>query len=183
MAAICVFCGASDSVDQQFLDLATRVGEILAQRGHTVVSGGSRAGMMGTLAAGARAGRGNTVGVVSATLAFREAVDTLSDELVRTDDLFSRKRVLMEKADGFLILPGGLGTLDEMFEVWTSAGLAVHDKPVVLLDFAGVYTGLLRWLAELVERGFVRQRVLDGLVVVDSVTAAVEALECRTGVV
>jgi uncharacterized protein (TIGR00730 family) len=176
VAAICVFCASSGSIDRRWLELAGEVGAGLAARGHSLVSGGGRVGMMGTLAAGARAAGGYTLGVMPESLVFREVADNDADELLITPDMATRKTAMLAKADAFLILPGGLGTLDELFEVWTIGSLALHDKPLVLLDLDGFYAGLLSWLASLVDSGFVRAKAMDRLVVVGSVTEALDAL-------
>ncbi|MEV4537257.1 TIGR00730 family Rossman fold protein [Asanoa sp. NPDC049518] len=176
MAAICVFCASSRTLDQRWLDLATEVGAALARHGHVLVSGGGRAGMMGAVAAGARAEGGHTIGVIPQSLVDREIADTRSGELVVTDGLASRKNLMIEKSDAFLTLPGGIGSLDELFEVWTTASLQVHDKPVVVLDVDGFYGGLLGWLSSLVPTGFVRRESIDRLIVVTSIDEALAAL-------
>jgi uncharacterized protein (TIGR00730 family) len=176
MAAVCVFCGSSRILEPVFLELAAEVGRRLAERGHTVVSGGGRVGMMGTLASGARAGGAHTIGIMPEPMIPWEIADTEADELLTTVDMASRKTLMVEKADAFLILPGGLGTLDELFEVWTLATLGMHDKPVVLLDQDGFYDSLLDWLAGLVPRGFVRPEALAMLTVVDNLPAALDAV-------
>lgn len=181
MTAVCVFCASSRELSDRWLDLAREVGEALAERGHTLVSGGGRVGMMGTVAGGARQAGGYTLGVIPDALVMLEVADTESHEMITTGDMATRKSVMMAKADAFLVLPGGLGTLDELFEVWTTATLAMHDKPVVLLDADGFYTPLLDWLHGLVGSGFVRAEAMRQLVVVDSVAAAVEAVGCRPG--
>jgi len=176
MAAVCVFCGSSRTLDPAYLELAAEVGRRLAERGHRVVSGGGRVGMMGTLASGARAAGAHTIGIMPEPMIPWEVADTEADELLTTVDMASRKTLMVEKADAFLILPGGLGTLDELFEVWTLGALGMHDKPVVLLDEGGFYRGLLDWLATLVPLGFVKPSALATLTVVDSVPAALDAL-------
>ena len=176
MAAVCVFCASSRALDQRWLDLATEVGGALARHGHVLVSGGGRAGMMGAVATGARAAGGHTIGVIPQSLVDREIADTRSDELVVTDGLASRKNLMIEKSDAFLTLPGGIGSLDELFEVWTTATLHVHDKPVILLDVDGFYTGLLSWLESLVPPGFVRPETLERLIVVPTIEAALAVL-------
>lgn len=179
MAAICVFCASSRTLDQRWLDLATETGREIARRGHALVSGGGCVGMMGAVADGARAGGGHTLGVIPQLLVEREVADVHADELLVTDGMISRKTVMIDKSDAFLTLPGGLGTLDELFEVWTTATLGVHRKPVVLVDADGFYRGLVDWLAGLTAERFVRQPGLDLLVVVDSVPAALDAIEAR----
>jgi uncharacterized protein (TIGR00730 family) len=179
VAAVCVFCASSRTLEPAWLDLAAGVGAEIARRGHVLVSGGGRVGMMGAVATGARAAGGQTVGVMPQSLVDLEIADTESDELVVTDGMASRKNLMIEKADAFLALPGGLGTLDELFEVWTTAMLALHRKPIVVLDAQGFYRGLVAWLRGLEPGGFVRPAALDLLVVVDSVPAALDAIEER----
>jgi len=179
VGAICVFCGSSRTLDQHWLDLATRTGELIARRGHTLVSGGGRVGMMGAVAMGARAAGGYTIGVMPEDLVAREIADPDADEQIVTDTLGARKSVMIDKSDAFLTLPGGLGTLDELFEVWTTASLGLHRKPLVLLDADGFYAGLTGWLSGLVGAGFARMAAVDGLIVVDSVPAALDAIEAR----
>ncbi|MFY1695733.1 MULTISPECIES: TIGR00730 family Rossman fold protein [unclassified Solwaraspora] len=181
MTAIGVFCASSRTLDQRWLDLAAETGRELAARGHSLVSGGGCVGMMGALADGARAGGGYTLGVIPQTLVDLEVADTRSDELVVTDGMASRKTLMIEKSDAFVTLPGGLGTLDELFEVWTTAVLGLHRKPVVLVDPDGFYQGLLTWLSALADTAFVGRTALDLLIVVDSVPAALDAIESRLG--
>jgi len=171
-----VFCASSRTLDRRWTDLATQVGAELARRGHVLVSGGGRVGMMGAVAEGARAAGGHTVGVIPQSLVDREIADTHAGELIVTDGMASRKTVMIEKSDAFLVLPGGIGTFDELFEVWTTAWLGVHAKPIVLLDVDGFYTGLVRWLENLVPAGFVRHEALARLTVATTVPAALDAL-------
>ena len=152
MAAICVFCASSRTLDQRWLDLAAETGAELARRGHTLVSGGGCVGMMGALADGARSAGGRTVGVIPQSLVDLEVADLASDELLVTDSMASRKTLMIDKSDAFLTLPGGLGTLDELFEVWTTATLALHAKPMVLIDTDGFYRPLLDWLDALADQ-------------------------------
>jgi len=177
VAAICVFCASSTTLQPRWLELAGQVGVALADRGHVLVSGGGRVGMMGAVTEGARSGGGRTVGVIPQTLVDLEVADTASDELVVTDGMASRKILMMEKSDAFLVLPGGLGTLDELFEVWTTATLDLHRKPIVLLDPNRFYSGLLGWLNGLADTEFVRRAAMDLVTVVDTVPAALDAIE------
>jgi uncharacterized protein (TIGR00730 family) len=177
VAAICVFCASSNDIDQRWLDLARHVGAALAARGHQVISGGGRVGMMGTLASGARSGQGHTLGVIPQSLVDLEVADRDADELVITDGMAARKTVMVDRADAFLVLPGGLGTLDELFEVWTTATLGLHDKPIVLLDVDGFYAGLLGWLEGLVAAGFVRAPALSRIHVLRGMDEALDAVE------
>jgi uncharacterized protein (TIGR00730 family) len=176
VAAVCVFCASSQTLEQHWTDLAWEAGVALARHGHVLVSGGGRAGLMGAVAEGARSVGGHTIGVIPQSLVDREIADTKAGELIVTDGMASRKNLMIEKSDAFLTLPGGIGTLDELFEVWTTATLGAHDKPVVLLNAGGFYTGLLTWLESLAPTGFVRPEALARLVVVDTLEAALAAL-------
>jgi uncharacterized protein (TIGR00730 family) len=162
---------------KQWLDLAHEVGMEVGRRGHTLVSGGGCVGMMGALADGARAGGARTVGVIPQSLVDLEVADHSSDELIVTDSMAERKTVIVERADAFITLPGGLGTLDELFEVWTTASLQVHRKPVVLLDVDGFYTGLGVWLRGLVPTNFVRAEALSLLSVATDIQGAFDLVE------
>jgi uncharacterized protein (TIGR00730 family) len=181
MTAVGVFCASSRVLDRRWLDLAHEVGAELGRRGHRLVSGGGRVGMMGAVAAGARSVGAHTLGVMPQSLIDLEIADTEADELIVTDGMSARKNLIIERADAFLTLPGGLGTLDEFFEVWTTATLGAHRKPVVLLDADGFYAGLVEWLAALEPAGFVRRAALDLLRVTTSVPAALEEIERHTG--
>jgi len=177
MAAVCVFCASSRSLENRWLELAREVGAALGARGHQLVSGGGRVGMMGAVAEGARATKAHTLGVIPQSLVDLEIADTGADELVITDGMAARKIVLLERANAFLVLPGGLGTLDELFEVWTTATLGLHAKPIVLVDIEGFYQGLVAWLHGLVEQGFVRAKGLAMVHVVRTVDEALDAVE------
>ena len=177
MASICVYCSSSEQIDPSYLELADAVGTELAARGHSLVSGGGRVSMMGRLARAARAGGAHTTGVIPQHLVPYEVADVDADELVVVDTMRERKRVMDDRSDAFLALPGGLGTFEELFEVWTSASLDMHKKPVVVLDPAGHYAPLWAYLESLRDSGFVRQTALDQLVRVADVASAFAALD------
>ena len=179
-----MYCAASPR-HPELLELAGRVGEAIADRGWTLVSGGGNVSAMGAVAAGARSHGGRTVGVIPKALVHRELADIDADELIVTDTMRQRKQVMEERSDAFLALPGGIGTLEELFESWTAGYLGMHDKPLVLLDPNGHYDGLRRWLDSLVPTGYVSQAALDRLAVTDDVEAALDLCagigtnECR----
>ena len=176
--AVCVYC-ASGPTHPGLLELAGRVGAGIAARGWTLVSGGGNVSAMGALAAGARAHGGRTVGVIPKALVHRELADVDADELIVTDTMRQRKQVMEDRADAFVTLPGGIGTLEELFETWTAGYLGMHDKPVVLLDPDGHYDGLRAWLDGLVDIGYVNPAALDRLLVVGDVEAALDL--CASG--
>ncbi len=161
MAAICVFCASSTSIAQRYVDLAVAVGAELARRGHSLVTGGGRVSCMGAVASAARAGGAWTVGVIPRALLDIEVADESADELIVTEDMRSRKGVMDLRADAFLTLPGGLGTLEELLEVWVARSLGMHDKPVVVLDPDGVFRPLHDQVQALVAADFVRPAARD----------------------
>ncbi len=169
---MCVYC-ASGPTHPELMALASRVGEAIAARGWTLVSGGGNVSAMGAMAGAARARGGRTVGVIPKALVHREVADVDADELIVTDTMRQRKQVMEDRADAFIALPGGIGTLEEFFEAWTAGYLGMHDKPVVMLDPFGHYDGLLAWLYGLIDSGYVAQAAMDRLVVVDDVDAAI----------
>jgi uncharacterized protein (TIGR00730 family) len=173
--AICVYCGSIEGLPEPYLRLAAEVGSQIAARGWQLVSGGGRAAMMGALGAAARAGGARTTGVIPQALVDLEWADHDSDELLIVETMRERKALMEAHADAFLALPGGVGTCEELFEVWTAGYLGMHSKPVVLLDPDGHYTGLLEWVRGLGERGFVRPEAIERLVVATDVSEALDA--------
>ncbi|MFC4605639.1 TIGR00730 family Rossman fold protein [Rhodococcus kronopolitis] len=171
--SVCVYC-ASGPVDDSYLALAAELGTEIGRRGMQLVSGGGNVSMMGAVAAAAREAGAWTVGVIPKALVHREVADTDADELIVTDTMRQRKQIMEDRADAFITLPGGIGTLEELFETWTAGYLGMHDKPVVLLDPVGHYTGLLSWLDGLTAGGFVQQRALDSLLVTDDIATALD---------
>ena len=176
--AVCVYC-ASGPTHPQLLELARTVGKGIADRGWTLVSGGGNVSAMGAVAAAARSHGGRTVGVIPKALVHREVADTEADELVVTDTMRERKQVMEDRADAFIALPGGIGTLEEIFEAWTAGYLGMHAKPIVMLDPFGHYDGLLAWMRGLVGTGYVSDEAMRRLIVVGDVDAALTA--CASG--
>ena len=177
MARICVFCSSSERIDRTYLDLAHALGSEMARRGHSLVSGGGRVSMMGAVARAVRAGGGHTLGVIPEALVGREVADDEADELVVTPDMRQRKALMDERSDAFVALPGGIGTLEELLEVWVARSLRMHDKPVVVLDPDGVYGHLHRLAETLRDKGFVREEAMADLVWATSEVEAVDAVE------
>lgn len=177
MASIGVFCGSSTQISKTYLDVAADVGTELARRGHRLVSGGGSVGMMGALVAASRAAGGRTYGVIPEVLYGREIADVDSDDLIVTTDMAERKNRMVDASDAFLVLPGGIGTMDELFEVWTTAHLGLHRKPIVLLSTDGFYDGLMSYVDTLVRQRFLSPESRDLLRVTEEVPAAVDILE------
>jgi uncharacterized protein (TIGR00730 family) len=156
MAAICVFCSSSERIARSQIELAADVGTEIARRGHSLVSGGGRVSSMGAVARAARAGGAKTIGVIPEALVNLEVADHDADELVVTPDMRSRKGEMDRRCDAFVCLPGGLGTLEELLEIWVSHTLGMHAKPIVVLDPGGVFAQLRAQVDSLVNGGFVR---------------------------
>jgi uncharacterized protein (TIGR00730 family) len=176
MAAVCVYCSSSEQIDVSYIELAYDFGARLAAAGHSLVSGGGRVSMMGAVAKAARAGGAHTVGVIPEHLIPYEVADTDADELVVVETMRERKRIMDERSDAFVALPGGIGTFEELFEMWTSLSLGMHDKPVIVLDPDGFYAPLWVYLDALCEKGFVRRAAIEALGRVDTIDAVLALL-------
>jgi uncharacterized protein (TIGR00730 family) len=163
------------------VELATQVGTALGQRGWSLVSGGGAISMMGALARAARSQGAHTTGVIPQALVHVEITDHDADDLVVTDDMRSRKALMDARADAFLALPGGLGTLEELLEIWVARTLGMHDKPVVVLDPDGLFDPLKVQVQTFVDQGFLRQSAADALIWTRSVEQAIEAIEFGLG--
>ena len=153
---ICVFCGSSTGRNPSYRRLADQLGRTLAARGLGLVYGGGRVGLMGAVADGALAAGGEVIGVIPQALIDREIGHRGLTELRVVDSMHERKALMTELADGFIALPGGIGTLEELFEVWTWAQLGLHSKPCGLLDSDGFFGPLVGFLDHLVVTGFVQ---------------------------
>ena len=179
MTTICVFCASSERIDPRFIDLATAVGTEIARRGYELVSGGGSVSCMGAVARAVRAGGGRTIGVIPQALVEMEVADHDADEFVVTRDMQERKGVMERRSDAFLALPGGLGTLDEIFEIWVSRSLGMHEKPLVVLDPDGVFSLMRAQIDDLVLRGFARPAVRDAIYWTTELAEAFDLLEAH----
>lgn len=155
MDRICVFCGSSPGASPAFAAAARELGAALARRGIELVTGGGSVGLMGEVADAALAAGGRAIGVIPESLVLRELAHPRLTELHVVPTMHQRKAKMVELSSAFVTLPGGLGTLDETFEMLTWAQLGIHHKPVGLLNVAGYYSPLLAFLDSAVEEGFV----------------------------
>jgi uncharacterized protein (TIGR00730 family) len=174
MATVCVFCASSEAIPQRYVELAAEVGAELARRGHALITGGGSLSCMGAVSRAAREGGARTVGVIPQALRDLEVADAGADELVITPDMRTRKAEMDRRADAFLTLPGGLGTLEELLEIWVARTLGMHDKPLVVLDPDDAFAPLRAQVDQLIDRGFARATVLES---VSWATTAAEALD------
>ena len=167
MKRLAVYCGSATPADPVYIDAARAVGLALAKRGIGVVYGGGRLGLMGAVADGALAGGGEVIGVIPEALVGAELAHRDLTELHIVPGMHERKRAFTDLSDGFLTLPGGVGTMDELWEAISWAQLGYHEKPVGLLNIAGFYDGLIAFNAQMIEIGFVRAQHA-GIMVVDT---------------
>lgn len=157
LRSVCVFCASNPGLDPTYLASARDFGGVLARRGVRLVFGGGRVGLMGALADGALDAGGEVVGVMPHALVAREIAHQGLTQLHVVTSMHERKARMAELSDGFIALPGGLGTLEELFEVWTWGQLGLHAKPYGLLDVNGFFAPLLVMLDHLVAQRFVRE--------------------------
>lgn len=162
---IAVFCGSNVGARPEYVAAAKSLGRVMASRGIGLVYGGSNVGLMAAIADEMQDELGDVVGIIPKALVDREVANTSLDDLRVVDSMHERKAMMAELADGFIALPGGIGTLEEFFETWTWAQLGMHRKPCGLLNVAGYFDPLLSFLDRTVEERFVRQVHRDMVIV------------------
>ena len=176
---VAVFCSSSPTIHEKYLDLAGDLGRAIGEKSWELVSGGGHISMMGAVARGVRAGGGHTIGVIPQTLVDIEFADKESDELLVVASMRERKALIEERADAFIALPGGPGTLEELFEIWVGRFLKFHNKPVIILDPFALYAPLRLFLDHLEGEGFVKPGQQELLHWTQSIEEALEA--CQRG--
>ncbi|MBO9680733.1 MAG: TIGR00730 family Rossman fold protein [Acidovorax sp.] len=152
--SVCVYCGSRPGENPSFTHAARAVGRWIGQHGGQLVYGGGRSGLMGEVAEATRLAGGRVVGVIPQALVDKELANRACDELHIVQTMHERKAMMAERSDAFVALPGGIGTFEELFEVWTWRQLGYHDKPIGLLNVGGYYDGLLAFLGTSVASGF-----------------------------
>ena len=176
MKRLCVFCGANPGLDPVYRNAARDLGTALAEAGVGLVFGGGSVGLMGTIADAALEAKGEVIGVIPQALVDRELAHRRVADLRIVSSMHERKALMAALSDGFVALPGGVGTLEELFEIWTWAHLGLHAKPCALLDVAGFYSGLGRFLDHVEGEGFLRRGVRDMLLIERDPAALLTAL-------
>ena len=152
--SMCVYCGSRPGENPAFAEAAQAVGQWIGEHGGQLVYGGGRGGLMGVVAEATRLAGGRVVGIIPQALVDKELANRLCDELHIVQTMHERKAMMAERSDAFIALPGGIGTFEELFEVWTWRQLGYHGKPLGLLNVAGYYDGLLAFLRTSVASGF-----------------------------
>jgi hypothetical protein len=176
-AAVCVFCGSSFGTDPAFRDAARAIGGGVARMGYSLVFGGGGLGLMGDVARAALAGGSDIQGIMPAFLQALEPGISPQEKLIITPHMQERKTLMLQMSDAFIVLPGGLGTFDEFFEVTTEAQLGVHAKPIIVVNVGGYYDALDALLHATIKAGFAQEKVLKLYYLADGAEAALEILE------
>ncbi len=156
--SVCVYCGSSSRVNQRYKDNAKTIGTMLAQKGIDVVYGGGRVGLMGIVADAAMNAGGKVIGIIPQHIQAKEIEHHGITELHVVDSMHTRKRMMAEKSDAFVVLPGGFGTLDEAFEIITWKQLQLHEKPIIIFDDNGFWDPLIKLMDNLINEGFATPR-------------------------
>jgi uncharacterized protein (TIGR00730 family) len=177
MKSICVYCGSAKLASREYFAAAKEMGETLARRGQTLVYGGGRTGLMGALADAALAGSGEVIGVITEGMNTPELAHTRLTRLEVTATIHQRKARMYELAEGYIALPGGYGTLDELFETLTWAQIGEHSKPVGLLNVNGYYDDLLKMLDRAVKENFLFPEHRRALLVDSEAEGLLETME------
>lgn len=174
--SVCVYCGSSSRVDQAYKDAAVELGKALAANKWDLVYGGGRVGLMGLVADSALASGSKVVGIIPQHIQAREIEHTDLTELHVVDSMHIRKQMMVDRGDAFVILAGGLGTLDEFFEILTWKQLGLHDKPVVMVNINGYWTKMIEAIRFIAQEKFMRDEDLTMFQVVDTVAEVPAAL-------
>lgn len=174
--AVCVYCGSSGQVDDSFKQMAREVATALAKSKITIVYGGGRVGLMGIAADSALAAGGEVIGIIPSFITEYEVQHTKITKLYIVDSMHTRKKMMVEQSDAFVILPGGYGTLDEAFEVLSWKKLKLHNKPIVVYNKGGFWDPLLDLIKHMRKHGFITQQDLNSFSVVNNIDGLIEAI-------
>lgn len=174
--SICVYCGSRPGENPAYAQAAQAVGTWIGQHGGQLVYGGGRSGLMGLVATATQAAGGRVVGVIPQALVDKEMANTACDELHIVANMHERKAMMAERSNAFLALPGGIGTFEELFEVWTWRQLGYHDKPIGLLNVENYYSSMLSFLESTVSQGFMGAWQMDLIRASDNASALLQFL-------
>ena len=177
MKSISLFCGSSEGNDSKIVSTAYTLGKTLAEKNIILVYGAAKIGIMGKVAQGTIDADGKTIGVIPHFLKTKEIVHTELTELIVTDNMHDRKVIMYDKSDGFIIIPGGFGTMDEFFEITTWGQLGLHTKPIGILNVNGYYDALITQCKMMVARGFLKQENLDAVVIDTTIESLLEKMK------
>jgi len=174
---ICVFCGSSDGNDSAITDAAERLGKTFAEKQITLVYGAAKIGVMGVIAKSVLDNKGKVVGIIPTFLKKKEVVHLGLTDLITTQNMHERKLKMQEMSDGFIALPGGFGTLEELFEIITWLQLGLHKKPIGLLNVNGFFDDLLKFLENMVRKGFLQMDSYELLLVANNTETLLQKMQ------
>jgi len=177
LKSIAVFCGSSEGNDLNIIADAVKLGESFAKNNITLIYGAAKIGLMGKLAESSLNHQGKVIGVIPGFLKLKEVVHLGLHKLITTKNMHQRKIKMHELADGFIALPGGFGTLEELFEIITWAQLGLHQKPIGLLNSNGFYNDLINMIETMVAKGFLKIENLQLLIVDDNIDSLLEKMK------
>lgn len=174
---VCVYCGSRFGNDKTYEEAAKALGERLAQDGNTLVYGAGTVGLMGVVARAALDKGGDVIGVIPDHLDDVEITQDGLTETITTNTMHERKKIMFDRSDAFVVLPGGLGTMDETFEVLTWAQLGLHDHPIVVWNVGGFWTSLKDFVWKMCDAGFVDAKTLEKLIFVDTLEEVIQTID------
>jgi uncharacterized protein (TIGR00730 family) len=177
MQSICVYCGSSIGRRSEYANQAREFGQRLAGRGLAMVYGGGRVGVMGVIADAVLEAGGRVTGVIPQSLLEKEVAHQSLTELIITQSMHERKTIMADRSDAFVALPGGIGTLEELFEIWTWGQLGLHDKPCGVLNIAGYFDGMIAFVDHAVEERFLKPIHRERLIVENDADVLLRRLE------
>lgn len=180
---VCVYGASSTQIDRDYIDQTEALGRALAENGHTLVYGAGGAGLMGAVARGVKQAGGSVVGVVPSFLKVDGILFDRCDEVIYTDTMRERKQIMEERSQAFIVTPGGIGTYEEFFEIYTLKQLGRHQKPIILFNINGYYDAIVEMLHQTVDKKFMRQESLQLITVVNDADEAVKQLSQQHTVV
>lgn len=174
---VTVFCSSSEVVSEGYISLAQELGSLLAKNNHTLVYGGANVGLMRHVANSALSHGGEVIGVIPELIADKELAHNGLTQLIVTSDMHERKKMLEQLADAFVVLPGGFGTYDELFQVLTERQLELHHKPIIIVNFNGFYNGTLSQIEYAIHEKFIHQGYKNLFSVADNANTCMEILQ------
>lgn len=176
MKSICVFCGSNSGKGTKHLQTAQRLGKLIAEKNLTLIYGGGNIGIMGELANTVLQYNGDVTGVIPENLVQREAALKEVTNLIVVNSMHDRKAKMMELSDGFIAMSGGIGTLEEFFEVWTWAQLGIHSKPIGLLNTDNYFGGMIEFLTNSVSQEFLKREIFEMIIIDDNAESMIERM-------
>lgn len=174
---ICVYGASSDKIDKYYISETEKLGEVIALKGHSLVFGGGAQGIMGAAARGMKKQNGYVIGVSPKFFNVDGVLFTECDELIYTETMRERKQILEERSDAFVVAPGGIGTFEEFFEIFTLKQLARHNKPIIIFNANGFYDSMIKLLEDAEKQGFIRQKTLELYKVIEKPEEIIEYIE------